>query len=101
LTLFEEAGLENIWAKQQALKQFLLQNLPKSPDYKVITPLGFGSQVSLYFHEIGEAEKMYAYLHAQAIETDLRKPNVLRIAPVPLYNSFEDIAELLSVLENR
>lgn len=101
LSLFEEAGLGNIWTKQQALKQFLLQNLPKSTDYSVITPLGFGSQVSLYFHETGYAEKMYAYLHQQAIETDLRKPNVLRIAPVPLYNTFEDIAELLSVLENR
>jgi kynureninase len=40
-------------------------------------------------HERGR--ELFDYLAAQGIIADWREPNVIRLAPVPLYNSFEDV----------
>ena len=45
-------------------------------------------------------KKIYNYLKENGVIVDWREPNVIRFAPVPLYNSFEDIYKLSKILLN-
>jgi kynureninase len=47
----------------------------------------------------GYDRKLVNKLFEQGVVVDWREPNVIRLAPVPLYNSFEDIYKLGKVLE--
>lgn len=96
LDIFEEAGMENLIAKGQMLSDYLLfiiddLNRSFTKDLiEVITPRKEkGCQVSLLMHEKGKA--VYDALKQNGVLADWREPNVIRAAPVPLYNSFEDI----------
>ena len=68
--------------------------LPSS-QLEIITPADpaqRGCQLSLLVHEQGR--ELFEYLASQGIIADWREPNVIRLAPVPLYNSFEDAQRL-------
>jgi kynureninase len=59
---------------------------------EIITPADpaqRGCQLSVLVHERGR--ELFDFLAAQGIIADWREPNVIRMAPVPLYNSFEDV----------
>jgi kynureninase len=47
----------------------------------------------------GYDRKLVSTLYEQGVVVDWREPNVIRLAPVPLYNSFEDVYQLGKVLE--
>jgi kynureninase len=89
----EEAGWENILAKQEKMKAylwFLLQDLGSTGAVKLLTPeKERGCQVSLFM--LRDGKRIYDTLMAQGIIVDWREPNVIRLAPVPLYNTFADI----------
>jgi len=98
LDIFEEAGMENLHAKRKMLSDYLLfiinncnsQSFEKKID--VLTPVNAcerGCQVSMLILQNGNA--VFHELKKQGVIADWREPNVIRIAPVPLYNSFEDI----------
>lgn len=94
LDIFEEAGFENILAKQKKLTaylEFLLQDL-KNNRIKIITPSSSevrGCQLSL---AVKNADKsLHDKLTKSGVVSDWREPDVIRIAPAPLYNSFEDV----------
>lgn len=101
LRLFEEAGMEKIRAKSMELTaylSFLLQQLTNLR-FDIITPIHpekRGAQLSLYFKEHGKA------IHQKMIEAgiivDYREPGVIRVAPAPLYNSFEDVYRFYHIL---
>jgi kynureninase len=56
-----------------------------------------GCQLSLVFNfDIDEAGKK---VQAAGIIFDIRRPNVMRIAPAPLYNSFSDVFDFVSALK--
>lgn len=91
---FEEAGWENVLAKQEKMKAYLwtlLQDLnSKGESVKILTPeKERGCQVSLFM--LKDGKKIYDTLMAQGVIVDWREPNVIRFAPVPLYNTFADI----------
>ena len=68
--------------------------LPSS-QLEIITPTDpaqRGCQLSLLVHERGR--ELFDYLTSQGIIADWREPNVIRVAPVPLYNSFADVQRL-------
>jgi kynureninase len=69
------------------------------PSIEIITPLNEserGAQLSLYFpNGITEIIK---YLSANGVVFDERKPNVIRVAPAPLYNTFEDVWNFINYL---
>ena len=65
--------------------------LPTS-QLEIITPADpaqRGCQLSVLVHQRGR--ELFDFLAAQGIIADWREPNVIRLAPVPLYNSFEDV----------
>ncbi len=100
LEIFEEAGISNLRKKSLQLSGFLLFLLQGLDFIKVITPMAAeerGCQVSMYVAEHGK--KIFDYLHKNGVIADWREPNVIRIAPVPLYNTFEEVFNFYKILK--
>lgn len=104
LEIFDLAGWENILVKQAKMKTyvwFLLQQLIEIQSEKtfiVLTPeIERGNQISLLFLQNGRM--VYDALMSEGITVDWREPNVIRFAPAPLYNSFEDIWRLVDAIK--
>lgn len=106
LDLFEKAGMDNLIAKQKEITAYLEFVIGKSaPQLKVITPKNRGSQLSILTDANGK--KLFDYLTANGVITDWREPHlsetefgVIRMAPVPMYTSFEDMWKLGEILRN-
>jgi kynureninase len=107
LEIFDEAGIENLRKKSELLTGYLYFILA---DYKehlnVITPetaADRGCQLSIIVKEDGK--KLFDYLESKGILPDWREPNVIRMSPIPLYNTFEDVyrigVALKSFFENK
>ena len=97
LRLFQEAGPERLYRKRERLTayaqrwiDYVRSRLPAAP-LRVITPPPpeRGAQLSLLVERDGG--KLYSALQEANIVVDWREPNVIRLAPVPLYNSFADL----------
>ena len=106
LSMFLEAGKENLFSKREKLSGYLLESLKDLKHrmnldfYDIISPedaIQRGSQVSIFVKQ--DAEKLFQYLNENGIVPDYRKPNVIRFAPVPLYNNFEDIFKTIEAIE--
>lgn len=97
LELFEEAGgMLPLVEKSQRLTLRLEQQLQERLDgkVKIITPLDPGQrgcQLSLEVAPAFDGKAIYELLELAGVRTDWREPNVIRAAPVPLYNSFDDV----------
>jgi kynureninase len=96
LALFDEAGMARLRAKSVALTGFLAALLEKlSPAVQLITPGAQdsrGCQLSLRITGApGRGRRVFERLAARAILGDWREPDTLRVAPIPLYNSFADV----------
>jgi len=98
LDIFDAAGMDRLHEKRKKLAAFLhfvLQELNQQdqhPIIEVITPAvesERGCQVSMLMLKNGRA--VFESLTQQGVIADWREPNVIRVAPVPLYNTFEDI----------
>jgi kynureninase len=98
LEIFAEADMKNIFAKGRTLSEYLLfviSEINKKTTEKtieVITPAAEnerGCQVSMLMLKNGK--EIFNELKKQGVIADWREPNVIRVAPVALYNSFEDI----------
>lgn len=94
LDIFEEAGIENLRMKSEKLTAYLefLLNENKSSGIKIITPSETnerGCQLSLRIKTDGK--NLYNRLINAGVICDWREPDVIRVAPVPLYNTFEDV----------
>jgi kynureninase len=93
LEMFAEVGMARLRRKSEALTAFLLSCLDEIDTdlLEMITPrdpAARGCQLSLRVRE--GAEALHAELSRRAVYCDFRRPDVVRVAPVPLYNSFED-----------
>jgi kynureninase len=105
LDITEEAGWENINKKRKLLNNYLwfvLEGVKaKHPDtIKFITPANEderGCQVSMLMLKNGK--HIYNELMKRGVIVDWREPNVIRLAPVPLYNSFEEVWTLADNLQ--
>lgn len=104
LDIFELAGWENILSKQEKMQTYswyLLQQLNESKTNKpfsILTPeLERGNQISMLVLQNGRM--VYDALMSEGITVDWREPNVIRFAPAPLYNSFEDIWRLVDAIK--
>ncbi len=106
LKIFEEAGMDKLRAKSLKMTAFLeevINHVAKenNADIEIITPKdpkARGAQLSILAH--GYGKDLFYDLQKNGVFSDWREPNVIRIAPVPLYNSFYDcykFGELLDV----
>jgi kynureninase len=102
LDLFNEVGMEKLIAKSIKLTgyfEFLLKQLGEDT-IKIITPRNAkerGCQLSI---QVKNADKsLHSKLAQAGIISDWREPDVIRCAPVPLYNTFEDVYRLVEKLK--
>jgi kynureninase len=93
LEIFDEAGIENLRKKSELLTGYLYFILADFKEHlNVITPetaADRGCQLSIIVKEDGK--KLFDYLESNGILPDWREPNVIRMSPIPLYNTFEDV----------
>ncbi|MFZ1264540.1 MAG: kynureninase [Chitinophagaceae bacterium] len=107
LDIFEEAGMERLHAKRKLLAgylHFILQDINDRQNEKaleIITPSDEterGCQVSMLMLKRGK--EIFNELTKKGVLADWREPNVIRVAPVPLYNSFEDVWQFGNIIES-
>lgn len=94
MDIFDEAGIEQLRAKSVELTGYLafLLKQKTSESFSIITPRDpaqRGAQLSVRIKSNGRA--LCDRLSRQGIICDWREPDILRVAPVPLYNSFLDV----------
>ncbi|MGI8435892.1 MAG: kynureninase [Chthoniobacterales bacterium] len=102
LAPIEEAGIERIRAKSLALTEFIIAMVDAELDglgFSIGTPRDAkrrGGHISLRHRD---AQAMSLALRARAVIPDFRKPDVVRLAPSPLYNTFTDCWEAIAALK--
>ncbi|NDV15386.1 kynureninase [Muricauda sp. TY007] len=102
LEIFDEVGMDALVKKQKtivAFLEFVLHEIDKEVDstFEIITPEARGCQLSVFLH--GEGKAIFDYLMKQGVITDWREPNVIRLAPAPLYCSYEDMYRFGQILK--
>ena len=103
--MFDEVGMDALIEKRDKITsylEFILHEIDKEVDstFEIITPSDpsqRASQLSVFLH--GEGRALFEYLMENGVITDWREPNVIRLAPVPLYCSFEDMYEFGQILK--
>ena len=68
---------------------------------EIITPRNereHGCQISLFMMEKGK--EIFESLKSTSVIVDWREPNVIRLAPTPLYNTFEDVFRFGEIIKN-
>src|SRR6059058_2653918 len=102
LSTFEEAGgMEPLRAKSIKLTGYLefLLNEIGSKKFTVITPRDAnarGCQLSILAHE--HPKELFKELQAAGVKCDFREPDVIRVAPTPLYNTFHEVWRFAEIL---
>lgn len=111
--LFKKAGLERVFAKSRLLSGYLQWLLRQRADQaiargvealtlpRVVTPANTderASQVSIVVGNKQDPALLKAALSAKGIVVDCRQPDIVRAAPVPLYNNMEDVWRFVDAL---
>src|SRR5262249_44476911 len=101
LELFQEAGMSALRERSLRLTGYLLDLLERLPQGScdIITPREpdqRGAQVSLAL--TGKGREVHDKLERAGVLCDFREPNVIRAAPVPLYNTFEEVWRFVQIL---
>jgi len=103
LEVFINAGLNNVFNKSKLLSDSLYEGLSSINNYNkffdIITPeesISRGSQISLLFKK--SSKEFFSQISKKFV-VDYRKPNVVRVAPVPLYNSFYEVYLFVSEID--
>lgn len=106
LEIHTRAGMDQLRSKSlhltQLLEQILQDFLSKNPELngRILTPSlpeRRGCQLSLNLQNRGQ--EVYEHLHKHGVLADWRNPDTIRMAPVPLYNSFADLQRVHTVLQ--
>ncbi|ODQ53013.1 kynureninase [Saitoella complicata NRRL Y-17804] len=106
LQIFSQTSMTALRAKSQLLTTYLhhllLTHFPgPSPPFTIITPTSpseRGAQLSLLFKE-GTMQRVFERLERAGCVVDERKPDVIRVAPAPLYNTFREVWRFVWLLK--
>ncbi len=103
LKLFKEAGIKNLRNKSVSLTGYLEQLILTLGDevVTIITPSEEeqrGAQLSLFVKNASRT--LFENISRDGVIVDWREPNVIRVAPAPMYNSFEDVWKFFTILKN-
>ncbi|MDF3023197.1 MAG: kynureninase [Alphaproteobacteria bacterium] len=102
LDIFREAGMENLRSKSTQLTaylEYLLHSLNLAR-LKIMTPANQserGCQLSITVQDNGR--KVFDALQKAGVVCDWREPDCIRVAPVPLYNSFNDVYRFAEIFK--
>jgi len=104
LQIFEQAGMDALRAKAvelTAYMDFLLEHKLGNRIRSITPPDARGCQLSLTV-DGGQrsARQVFERLEARHVIADWREPDVIRVAPAPLYNSFDDVFEFVARLQD-
>jgi kynureninase len=107
LEVFGKAGMARLRSKGLVLTAYLewlldgiLEDGRGEPDFRILTPrnpMERGSQLSLLLRP-GLLDRVSSVLAENGVVCDARKPDVIRVAPVPLYCKFEDVWRFVEIL---
>jgi len=104
--MFAEIGMKKLVAKRNLITsylEFILHEIDaelEEAKFEIITPSDQeerGCQLSVYLP--GQGKELFNYLMKNGVITDWREPSVIRLAPVPLYSSFEDMYNFGQILK--
>lgn len=103
--MFDEIGMDTLIEKRDVITaylEFILKEIAQetNANFEIITPENpkeRGSQLSVLLH--GEGRELFDYLMKEGVIVDWREPNVIRLAPVPLYTSYEDMYRFGQILK--
>ncbi len=102
LDMFDAVGMKALRDKSEKLTgyfEFLIQQI-ETDRIKIITPSNpkeRGCQLSI---QVKDADKsLHQKLMDKNVITDWREPDVIRCAPVPMYNSFKDVYDMVAILK--
>lgn len=108
LSVFAETSMEDLREKSLKITAYaehlLLSDVPKIdgvPAYEIITPrdpLQRGAQLSVLFKD-GILEKVGEKMEERGVVADQRKPNVTRVAPAPMYNTYEEVWKIVGIIK--
>jgi kynureninase len=102
LEIFEQAGIENLRKKSVLLTgylEYLIKDV-SIPGLTIITPSNpaeRGCSISILVEN--DIEELITSLEEAQIRFDFRPPNILRITPAPLYNTFHEVWRFGKILE--
>ncbi|WP_264791535.1 kynureninase [Aureispira anguillae] len=103
LELFDEVGMDKLQEKSKLLTaymEFLLQQI-ETDRIQIITPSSpkdRGCQLSIQVKNGNKA--LFDAITAKGVIADWREPDVIRVAPVPLYNNFMDVYQFVEILKS-
>ncbi len=105
LDIFEKIGMKALRDKSELLtsfQEFIINDINNvtGGNLEIISPKNTkdrGCQLSIVAH--GYGKKLFDEISEKGVVADWREPNVIRIAPVPLYNSFEDAFRFGQILK--
>ncbi len=102
LSIFEKTGMEALREKSIALTgllEFLINSSSRlSSIVSILTPKNAherGCQLSLFFSKFGR--EIFDALTENGVIMDWREPNVIRVAPTPLYNTYEEVFQFVDL----
>lgn len=110
LSVFNKTSMKDLRSKALVLTAYtehlldeIVRRQPEGeePAFKIITPrdpLQRGTQLSLLLRD-GLMDTVAAALEEHGVVCDKRKPNVIRVAPVPMYCRFEDVWKFMEIFE--
>jgi kynureninase len=105
LQLFQEAGMDRLRRKSRQMTDYLdyLLQVELADDITVFTPAesnSRGCQLSLSLAAgRGRGKQVFEQLTKQGVVADWREPDVIRVAPVPLYNNYRDVWQFVQILK--
>jgi len=100
LEIFDKVGMKKLRKKSELLTgyaEFLLKEI-NDGSFSIITPPDRGCQLSILMKTNGQ--KVFDRLTKAGVLADWREPDVIRIAPVPLYNTFEEVWRFGQIFKN-
>ena len=99
LSVFDEVGMDKLVRKSKQLTDYLLFLLDsiETDRIEIITPKERGCQISIRVKN-GNKE-LFDKITEKGVIADWREPDVMRLAPVPLYNSFSDVFNFYNILK--
>jgi kynureninase len=103
LDLFDQAGMCALREKSERLTRFLEHLLvgEKQDQFRIITPANAnerGCQLSIQVK--GGDRRLFEKITRMGVIADWREPDVIRVAPVPLYNTFEEVWRFAKILKS-